>query len=706
MTKRTGAVLGVDVGGTFTDVVVADADGRLHVAKVPTTPAAPLDGIGRGIRQVLAASKVPPEGITRVVHGTTRATNAILERKGARTAFLATRGFGDMLELGREARVEADRYDLHYEKPVSPVEAALTFEVDERMSPEGVVERRLEDADVEAVVAAVASRAPEAVAVCLLHAHANPAHEERLTAALRTALPATYVVSSSEVWPEVREYERALTTVMCAVVGPQMSEYLDGFGALVREIGIPAAVQVMDSSGGVMTAARAARVPIYTVESGGAAGVVAAGFVGRQRGDREVVSFDMGGTTAKAGVVRGGRPDVTHSFHVGGVASLSGRKGGQGFPVKIPVVDIAEVGAGGGSMAWVDTGGALRVGPQSAGADPGPACYGTGGRQPTVTDANVVLGYLNPTSLAGGVALYADLAHEAIERDVAKPLGLGVAEAARGVFEIANLNMAAAIRVVTIQRGIDPRQFTLIGFGGAGPMHIAKLAEAFEISRAVVPAGAGVASAVGLIASDPSVDAVRTKLMDDSTADPAEIDAIFDDLAEAARRELGDAGDGPIETSRSIDVQYRGQAHSLNVAVPNGALGADGVAAIASAFQNRYRESYGIDLAQPTQFVNFRVRVRRVLGELHVSLADAGLGGSTLADAQTSTRAAHFSETGGAIDTPVFDRLRLPPYSRISGPAIVEELDSTLVVPPGWEAGLDLLGNVMLERTARISAEK
>ncbi|MBW2270137.1 MAG: hydantoinase/oxoprolinase family protein [Deltaproteobacteria bacterium] len=690
--------MGVDVGGTFTDVVLGDSDGDVFVAKVPTTPADPRSGIERGLREVLAASGASPARVGRLVHGTTRATNVILERKGARTAFVATAGFGDMLELGREARVEADRYDLLFEKPAPPVEPALTFELDERIDARGRVVRAPAPDAVEALVRRVAAAAPEAVAICLLHAFANPTHEQLVAAALRDALPDRFVVASSEAWPEIREYERALTTVMCASVGPEMSAYLAGLESTVRALGIPCPIEVMDSSGGVLSASLAARLPIHTVESGGAAGVVAAGMIGELEGERAVISFDMGGTTAKAGVVRGGRPDVTHGFHVGGIASLAGRKGGHGFPVRIPVVDIAEIGAGGGSIAWVDAGGALRVGPQSAGAEPGPACYGRGGTEPTVTDANLVLGYLNPEALAGGVCLSPQRSAAALERAVAGPLGLSLEDAARGVHEIANINMAASIRVVTVQRGIDPRDFSLVAFGGAGPMHIARLAQSFSIPRTIVPWSAGVASAMGLLSADLSVDHVRTQLMDEADADGHAIEEIFAELESRGVAALaGEGARNRLAFSRRVDVQYKGQAFPLTVEIADTASGPELVATLAESFRRRYHDSYGIDLSLPTQFVNFRVRTTHVVDKLVLRPAEPG---NSEPPEPAAERPAYFAERGGSVATPVYAWAELVPGQRLAGPAIIEGPDTTVVVPPGCEAAIDRWRSVNLTSAA------
>src|SRR5437763_1658631 len=414
--EETSAIryfLGVDVGGTFTDVVVGDTDGHVATVKVPTTPDDPREGVAAGVAEILRAQGVGPRRVSRVVHGTTLAANVILERKGSDVAFVTTEG-----------------------------------------------------------------------------------------------------------WPEVREYERAMTTVMCAYVGPVMNRYLAGLQDQLAAIGLRCPIEVMESSGGVMSASLASRRPVYTIESGGAAGVMAAAFVGRLIDANEVVSFDMGGTTAKTGIVRQGRPDVTHDCHVGGVSTAGNRRAGSGYPVKIPVVDLAEVGAGGGSIASVDSGGALRVGPESSGSVPGPACYGRGGAAATVTDANLLLGYLRPGKLEAGVSLSEELAAQAVRQHVAAPLSLPVPAAARAIHDVANATMASAIRVVTVQRGIDPRRFTLVAFGGAGPMHAVELAEMFGIDEVAVPRGAGVAAALGLITSDLVVERARTWVMPLASAVP------------------------------------------------------------------------------------------------------------------------------------------------------------------------------------------
>jgi N-methylhydantoinase A len=689
-------MVGVDVGGTFTDVVLADPSGRLHIGKVATTPSDPRDGVALGIASVLAGAGVDPSTVTRLVHGTTLATNAILQGGGPPVAFVTTQGFGDLLRLGREARVEDDRFDLFFQTPEPPLDHRLTFEVAERVNARGQVLVALTAKHADLVAARVAESRPAAVAICFLHSFTNPAHEQQLAAAIRAAMPGTPVVTSTETWPEMREYERAMTTLICAYVAPVMAGYLAGLRERLSSLGLTCPIEIMDSSGGAMSEQLASRLPVHTVESGGAAGVTAAGFLGQLLGLDSVISFDMGGTTAKTGIVRGGRPDLTHDFQVGGKGSFGGSRPGTGFPVKIPVVDLAEVGAGGGSVAWVDVGGALRVGPQSAGAVPGPACYSRGGTEPTVTDANLVLGYLGADLAASGLHLSMDRAVDAIDRAVAKPLGLRGPEAAWAIHDIVNANMAAAIRVVTIQRGIDPRSFNLIGFGGAGPMHAARLAGTFGITRVVVPWAGGVASAVGLISADPSVERVLTHLMAEADLDPANLEKVFAGVEAQCLADLpATAGEGDDVVRRAADVRFRGQAHQLTVPVASGSLGTAEVAGMINAFRQRYFEAYGIELDAPCELVTVRVRLTRPVPTFRPTPGRAGDGSSSRA--QVSQRSAYFPANGGFVDAAVYDWSLLLPGDELAGPAIVESPDTTVVVSTGLVAACDRYRNLQLE---------
>jgi N-methylhydantoinase A len=685
-------VLGADVGGTFTDLVLARDARVVHTAKVPTTPADPIDGIVRGVREVLAQAALHPGAVARFVHGTTLATNVILQHAGAPVALVTTEGFADLLRLGRAARVEEDRYDIHFTPSPPPVDPRLTFEVRERVDAAGAVLVPLDDPAIDKVVAQVAAVAPAGIAVCLLHAYANPSHEHTAARALRAALPDAFVACSSDVWPEMREYERAMTTVVSAVVGPVMSTYLDDLGARLRAIGMTCAVQVMDSAGDVMAAARAAALPVATVESGGAAGALAAGIVGRGAGAGDVISFDMGGTTAKAGIVRGGRPAISYDFQVGGKGSFGGARAGTGIPLKLPVVDLAEVGAGGGSIASVE-GGTLRVGPRSAGADPGPACYGRGGDEPTVTDADLVLGYLDPQRMAGGVTLSPDRARAALESRAARPLGIDVVDAARAVHEIVNAAMAAAIRMVTVQRGIDPRDFALVGFGGAGPVHVSRLAEEFGIATVVVPWAAGVASAVGLVCADLGAEFREPFPVDLDALQPGVLDAALGRLEQRGRHEIGGDDDRAVEVHRAASVRVAGQAHSLEVALPGGSLDA-AVAQLPQLFSERYVAAYGVPPAPRLQLTALRVRVVRRTGAPAGSLADVEA--ADQAPEPVSARAAYFTEHRDFVSTPVFEWSALAPGARIEGPAIVQAVDTTVVVPPARAAVVDTGRNLVM----------
>lgn len=657
-----GFAIGVDVGGTFTDVVLRRPSGTVTVAKCLSTHDDPIAGIVTGVTRVL--SGLDPALVTRVVHATTLATNAVLERKGVRVAFVTTRGFRSVVPLGRYARVEEDRYDLRFTPPPPPVEPGDCFEVTERISARGQVLTPLDEGSVRLAAAEIARRGITSAAVCLLHSYAEPAHERRVAAILRELVP--NVVASSEVWPEIREYERATTTIMSAYVGPFMASYLSRLEDALAALGVRAPVHVMESGGGVMSARLAARRAVATIESGPAAGVLAAASTGRSTGIADVISFDMGGTTAKACVVRGGRPEITHEFHVGGKGSFGGRRAGTGVPIRTPAIDLAEVGAGGGSVAWIDAAGALRVGPHSAGSSPGPACYGLGGGEPTVTDANLVLGYLGSAS----IPLSPPLAGKALDR-LAEPLGVSRAEAAHAVHAIVSAAMAAAVHVVTVQRGIDPRGFALVAFGGAGPMHAARVAGRFGIGRVVVPEHCGVASAAGLLRGELSTDRVLTRL------DAGDPEAILAALASAAAADLGvSPGEPGVRVERSVDARFLGQSHDLTVAWEPSRE------AVEARFFSRYAQVYGIEQRGEVELVGYRVRVTLAAPPEPPAEppAEPPPGGSP------RSRLAYFAELGGYAGTPVHTRATLGLLPRLPGPAIVEDAESTIVVPPGWTA--------------------
>ncbi len=701
------AVLGVDIGGTFTDVVLASPAAPLLSGKYLTTPADVTQAVLTGISDVLRQGGVRPEQVGRVVHATTLATNTILERCGADVAFVTTKGFRDLLALGRQARVEEDRYDLLAGGAELPVPLSHTFEVNERIGAGGEILQPFDDEDALAVADQIASLGVQAVAICFLHSFADPRHEQRMATICAKRLAhasgeSPVVVCSHEIWPELREYERATTTLMSAYVGPVMTGYLRELQRRLHQAGIEAPLHIMDSSGGVMSARRAAAVAVRTLESGPAAGVVAARQVGLAAGFTDLLAFDMGGTTAKAGIVRGGKTGITHDFQVGGKGSFGGRRAGTGLPVKVPAVDLAEVGSGGGSIAWVDDAGTLRVGPRSAGSHPGPVCYGFGGTAPTVSDADLVLGYLEPDRFAGGaVRLQRQLAEQALD-SLAKELGTDRLRAAHAIVQIANASMGFAVRVVTVQRGIDPRRLAMVASGGAGPMHAARIAERFGITTVLVPDGSGVGSAVGLLDCDLAVERSQSlprPLAFDSLAE--QLDALndaFAQLEQTARAELADessdAGRRSPAVTREVDLRYRGQAFELTVPVPAAGLSAATLPLLADAFHQTYASSYGSHLGGPLELVSLRVRV--TLQVDRIPRGDVAAAGAS----RQRTRPVSFSVADGYQETPVYWREQLPLDFASEEPAVIADAGSTTVVPPGWSVRMRPLRTLQLERRA------
>lgn len=689
-----GVSIAVDIGGTFTDIVLARPDGGAAVLKVLTDRAQPDRAVVAGVREILEREQVAATDVARVVHGTTLATNTVLERTGPPIAFVVTEGFGDLLHIGREARVEDDRYDLFFTSAEPPLPRSAVHELPERIGPRGEVIRPLDETAAAELVARVVASKPAAVAVCLLHSYANPQHERRIGEMLTAALPDEVpVVCSSDVLPEMREYERASTTLVSAYVAPVMAGYLARLRRGLLDLGIAAPLHIMESSGGVMTAEVASRRAVATIESGGAAGVVAAAAIARRDGLARVLSFDMGGTTAKAGVVHDGEPRLTRDLHVSGKGTYGGRRAGTGTPVRIPVIDLAEVGVGGGSIAWLGPDGALRVGPRSAGSEPGPACYGRGGTEPTVTDANLVLGYLDPDNFAGGAfRLDASAAHRALHDHIAAPLGVDVATAAWAVHDLVNANMAAAIHVVTVQRGLDPREHVPIAFGGAGPMHIVGVADRFGIDVVLAPDGGGVTSAVGMLETDLTAEHSSTFV---AALDDLDVDALVhrhDALVASALELLGyETAPAELVVERYADVRYRGQSHSLTVPVDG-----DDVARLRDAFREQFRREFGVDRDAPTELSALRVRVR-----VPVDHADAASITTAVAlDTVVGRRDAHFGSASGDryVTTAVHRRDRLSPGAVIEGPAIVEGAVDTVVIPPRWRASVDARRALRIER--------
>ena len=676
----TDVRVGVDVGGTFTDVVVADESG-LTMLKVPSTPESPDRGVLDGLDAATDRTDFAPADVDFFGHGTTVATNALLEREWAETALVTTEGFRDAVEIGRQTRPSL--YDLRAEKPDPIVERDRRFEVPERLDRRGDVVDPFDEDAARAVARAIADAGVESVAVAFLFAFENGTHERRMRGALREEGVDGEISLSSDVLPEIREYERTLATSINAALKPVMNRYLGRLEAGVADAGVPAAVKVMQSNGGMASAAATRERPVNTLLSGPAAGVRGAAHVAGESGVDDVVTMDMGGTSCDVSLVQDGDPVVTTEGQVGD------------YPVTVPMVDVHTIGAGGGSIAWVDEGGSLRVGPRSAGADPGPICYGRGGTEPTVTDAHLLLGRIDPASFFERSADEATV-REAVRERVADPLDLSVEAAAQGIVDVANANMERALRVVSVERGHDPRDFSLVAYGGAGPLHAAELAAELDVPRVVVPRSAGVLSALGLLISDAAYEEGISAVRPWAEVDPADLTERFEAMEAEGRERLATEGYGPDRRrfERAVDLRYRGQSFDLRVSMPAGRLDAESLGAAADRFHDRHERRYGhASPDEPVELVTVRLRSRGVVDPPALSMAEDE-GAESEATPRT-TRPAMFG--GETVETPIYDRGTLGPGADVDGPAVIEGVESTAVVPPGAEAHVDDLGNVVIE---------
>src|SRR5262245_32867489 len=684
--------IGVDIGGTFTDVALIDeASGRIGVAKALTTPADFTEGVLSALRMAMQHYAVCPADGDLLAHATTVVTNAILEEKGARAALVTTRGFRDVLELRRSSR--PDLYDLFQDAPATLIPRRRRHEISERIGADGRLILPLAEDEIAGLIAQLRADRVEAIAVSLLFSFLNPEHEARLGRRLRQAFPHTPAYLSSEVLPEIREFERSSTTAVCAYVGPILSSYLTRLQQATQGLGLPR-LYVMGSNGGVFEAAEGIAMPAIAVESGPAAGVVAAALAARQTGRLNLLSFDMGGTTAKASLIRDGQYETTPEYEVGGKASGNRTMNGTGHPIRVPVIDLAEVSAGGGSIAWVDRAGALRVGPKSAGALPGPSCYGRGGTEPTVTDCNLLLGYLDRSSLlAGDLPIDYAAAERAVGEKLAGPLKVGVRAAASAVIDVVNHAMAEALKIVSVQRGHDPREFALAAFGGAGPMHAVALAEELGMAEVICPPIPGAFSALGLVGSDLKRDYVRTVYTTTATAEPTDLETAFQLLERQGAAMLDRAGVEPARRGfvRSLDARYAQQSYELAIPVPPGPLDRCALAAIAEAFHARHRRTYGHDnRGEPVQLVNLRLAAIGSIPALALRQAPAAPG----TNPSKGRRAVWFG--ANQLEAAVLDRARMPAQFAVVGPAVIESLESTILIPPRWQGRMDENGFIWL----------
>lgn len=672
---------GVDIGGTFTDLILYDPrTGGLTIGKTLTTPADPAIAVETALAETLARASEPPDRVGNVVHGTTLVTNALIERKGATTALVTTRGFRDAVEIRREGRY--DLYDLFLEMPPPLAPRRRRLEVAERILADGTVMTPLDRGQIPALVERLRALDVQAVAVCLLHAYRNPEHERLLGAALARLAPDLTVSLSSEVVAEIREYERASTTLANVYVRPLVERYLAQLEGRLRGMGMPdASLFIMLSSGGTATVETARRFPIRLVESGPAAGALAAAHYGMLTGRPNLLSFDMGGTTAKACIIEGGEPLISPDFEVARVYRF---KRGSGLPVRVPVIEMIEIGAGGGSIARVDPLGLLKVGPESAGAEPGPVCYGRGGTHPTVTDADLVLGYLDARFFLGGrMRLDVQGAERAIAA-LGEQIGLGVTETAWGIHQVVNENMAGAARIHAVERGKDPRGYPLFAFGGAGPVHAYRVAAILDVPELVVPLGAGVTSALGFLVAPFAFDYVRSLYAPLDALDWEAANGLLAAMEAEGAATLAGAGVPPHDMTfrRTVEMRYRGQGHEVPVPLPDGPLSDASRPALAAAFEDVYTRLYGRTApGVALETLTWRVVASGPRPEISLAASDAGNGDA--AAALKGERPIYRPEAGGFVSVPVYDRYRLGPGAAFAGPAVVEERESTVIIGGG-----------------------
>jgi N-methylhydantoinase A len=682
--------VGFDIGGTFTDVIVLGDDGRLTTAKVLSL----LDRVGEDIVACVQQASTRPQ-VENFVHGTTIAANAVIENKTAVTGLITTQGFRDELEMRGQRRPNI--YDVDWDRLPPLIPRELRLEVPERILGTGEVEQPLDMKAAQAVIKRLLEERVEAIAVCLINSYLNPVHEQQIGDLIAQLSPRTIVCLSSEIHPEIREYERTSTTAINASLIPIVDQYMERLERHLSAYG--ARLLIMQSNGGIMTARSARRRPIYMIESGPAAGVLAAARLAVESGLPQALSFDMGGTTAKCCLVEKGVPLEKPGGEVGGGTTVATRLfGGGGHALRVPSLDIVEVGAGGGSIAWIDSGGALRVGPHSAGAEPGPVCYDRGGQEPTVTDANVVLGYMNPESIAGStLRIDREAAWAAIKTKLADPLDLEVLQAAYGIVQVANATMMRALRAVSTERGRDPREFTLIAFGGAGPIHAAELAASLGIRQVYAPLFPGLFSALGLLLADFRHDYVRSVALGLEAVDPATILQRYAEMEETARAELMQEGipAAAVRCERQVDLKYGYQISELTLPFPVDTPPAELRAVLARLFTEAHQQAFGYSRDDPIELVNLRLRA--TAGATRLQFADLAqhmaTGGRAIPTAPV--RQAYFGPKHGLQATAI--RQRGDIGAEENGPLIIEEPDTTVVVPPGWTIRRDTLGNLVLK---------
>ena len=681
----SGFRLGVDTGGTFTDLCLADeSSGRVAVAKVSSTPENPAEAVINGIRKLISEKVLKPNQIRFLIHGTTVATNALLEGKGAPTALITTAGFEDVLLIGRQSRPRL--YDFWAQRPTPIVPRSRCLGAPERILYTGEILRPLDPEAIESFIEQIKAQGIKSIAVCLIHSYTNPTHEQQIKAIIQKRHPEAFVTLSSEILPEYREYERTSTICINAYVMPKVNNYVRRLEDMLQELGVTSELYIMQSNGGVITAQLARESSARTVLSGPAGGALLGVYLSQALNTPNIITIDMGGTSSDICLIESGQPKLTTEADI------------EGYPIKLPMIDINTIGAGGGSIAWIDSGGALRVGPQSAGSDPGPVCYGRGGDQPTVTDANIILGRLNPTYLLGGeMEVHLDKAKEIVNEKIAKPLGIDLMQAAEGIIAVVNANMIRGIRRVSVERGYDPRDFCLVPFGGAGPLHGVELALSLNMTRVAVPTHPGIASAFGMLSADVRHDYVQTLIITSDRVKRDQLDSIYQDLEAQGESQLAREGFSgkAVILSRLADMRYAGQSYELSLPVPSGNITINILESLLEQFHQTHRQAYGYSReGELIEFVNLRVVAQ---GKLPGSrLSEKGMT-SQKPSGPVGTREVWFQ--GQAVQASVYERNNLMKDQIIAGPAIVEQLDSTIVIPPGFQGAVEDLGNLIIEQT-------
>lgn len=683
--------IGVDTGGTFTDVaLIAEATGDILVTKVPSTPENSAIGVMDGVKQILSKNNIPTDKISFFTHGSTVATNTLLERKGAKTALITTKGFKDILEIGRQTRPDLYNFRVRRSKPLIP--RNLRWEIDERINAQGEVTKDFQREDINELMEMIRRDNIESLVICLINSFLNDENEVKLRDMLTEEFPDLSITISADILPEIKEYERTSTVAVNGYVMPKMHFYLRDLEKSIKEYGISSELYIMQSNGGIITTDTAVEQPVRTVLSGPAGGVISGTDVARQTGIGNLITIDMGGTSLDAALINDGEPQYTTNSRI------------NDFPINVPMVEMHTIGSGGGSIAWIDSGGALRVGPHSAGADPGPVCYNKGGTEPTVSDANAILGRLNPDSILGGkMKMNLEGAKKAVEEKIAKPLGLSVEEAAEGILKVVNANMVRGIRVVSVEKGHDTRDFSLLAFGGAGPLHAVDIAHELESKNVIVPFSPGINCATGMLIADVRHDYVNSFISTTSSIDYDRLNQSLKALENVARETLGAQGfdDEHTEIIYSIDLRYAGQAYDINVELEDADADESALDKAVRNFHEIHERIYGFSRTEEKlETVNVRLSSFGLIEKLESKKLEAGSG----ADVPYTTRDVYFD--GEFHETKIFQRSDLYLDYSFEGPAIIEQLDSTTVIYPDQPTRVDTYGNLIIENISSATKEE